>query len=136
MLHEDLTGKILEACFEVSKELGTGFVESVYEKALMVALKQKGLKVENQVSLKVKFRSVIVGEFYADLLIEDKIIIELKAVNSLINEHFAQLLNYLKATEKEVGLIVNFGNPKLEYRRFNNRFLIKKDESLVDFLKT
>lgn len=136
MLYEDLTGEILEACFEVSKELGIGFVESVYEKALMVALKQKGLKVENQVSLKVKFRSVIVGEFYADLLVEDKIIIELKAVNSLINEHFAQLLNYLKATEKEVGLIVNFGNPKLEYRRFNNRFLTPKDESLADFLKT
>ncbi|NJM53842.1 MAG: GxxExxY protein, partial [Blastocatellia bacterium] len=118
----DLTGKILEGCFEVSKELGVGFVESVYEKALMVALKQKGLKVENQVPLKVKFRGVIVGEFYADLLVEDKILIELKAVNAFINEHFAQILNYLKATEKEVGLIVNFARPKLEYRRFNNRF--------------
>lgn len=122
MLYEDLTGKILEACFEVSKELGTGFLESVYEKALIVALKQKGLKVENQFPLKVKFRGVVVGEFYADLLVEDKVLIELKAVNNFANEHFAQLLNYLKATEIEVGLIINFGKPKLEYRRFNNRF--------------
>lgn len=122
MLHEDLTGKILEGCFEVSKELGTGFIESVYEKALIVALSQKGLKIENQVPLKVKFRGVIVGNFYADLLVEDKVIIGLKAVNTLINEHFAQILNYLKATEIEVGLIVNFGKSKLEYRRFNNRF--------------
>lgn len=133
MLYEELTGEILEACFEVSKELGTGFLESVYEKALMVALKQKGLKVENQVPLKVKFRGVIVGDFYADLLVEDKVLIELKAVNNLGNEHFAQILNYLKATEIEVGLIVNFGRPKLEYRRFNNRF--NQDKSLADFLK-
>jgi GxxExxY protein len=70
----------------------------------------------------VKFRDFIVGDFYADLLVENQILIELKAVNSLLNEHFAQLLNYLKATGIDVGLIVNFGRPKLEYRRFNNRF--------------
>ena len=81
MLYEDLTGKILEASFEVSKELGIGFVEPVYEKALMVALIQKGLKVESQVPLKVLFRKVIVGEFKADILVEDKILIELKAVS-------------------------------------------------------
>ena len=138
MLHEELTGKILESCFEVSKELGIGFIESVYEKALMVVLKQKGFKVENQVPLKVRFRGVVVGEFKADLFVEDKILIELKAVSSFANEHFAQILNYLKATEIEVGLIINFGNSKLEYRRFNNRFLEGKNldgKSLIDFLK-
>ena len=138
MLYQDLTGKILEACFEVSKELGAGFVEPVYEKALLVALIHKGLKVESQVPLKVLFRKVIVGEFKADLLVEDKVLIELKAVSSFANEHFAQILNYLKATEIEVGLIINFGNSKLEYRRFNNRFLEGKNldgKSLIDFIK-
>ena len=126
MLYEDLTGKILEVCFEVSKELGAGFVESVYEKALLITLKQKGLNAISQVALKVKFRGATVGEFYADILVENKILIELKAVNGFANEHFAQIINYLKATEIEVGLIVNFGNSKLEYRRFNNRFLQEK----------
>lgn len=133
MLHADLTGKILESCFEVSKELGIGFVESVYEKALLLALKEKGLSVESQVPLKVYFRGIVVGEFFADLLVEGKVLVELKAVNSFTNEHFAQTINYLKATKIEVGLIVNFGNPKLEYRRFNNRFLESK--SLKDFIK-
>lgn len=132
MLHEELSGKILQACFEVNKELGSGFLESVYERALVVALKQKGLNVISQVPLLVKFRNIVVGEFYADLLVDDKILIELKAVTNLTNEHFAQLLNYLKATGIEVGLIVNFGNPKLEYRRFNNRFL--QDSKLQDLL--
>ena len=133
MLYEELTGTILKCCFEVSKELGIGFIESVYEKALIVALEQKGLKVESQVMLKVKFRGIVVGEFRADLLVENKILIELKAVGNFVNEHFAQILNYLKATEIEVGLIVNFGNPKLEYRRFNNRFLEPKP--LTNFIK-
>jgi GxxExxY protein len=127
MLHENLTAQILEGCFEVSNELGVGFIESVYEKALVVTLREKGLDVKSQFPLKVNFRNVIVGDFYADLLVENRILIELKAVNSLINEHFAQLLNYLKATGIDIGLIVNFGRPKLEYRRFNNRF---KDERI------
>ena len=122
MLHEELSGKILQACFEVSKELGCEFLESVYEKALIIALRQKGLNVISQAPLTVKFRNVVIGEFYADLLVENKILMELKAVNNLANEHFAQILNYLKATGIEVGLIINFGNPKLEYRRFNSRF--------------
>jgi GxxExxY protein len=133
MLYEDLTGKILEACFEVSKELGIGFVESVYEKALLVALEQKGLEVRHQVPLEVRFRNMIVGEFFADVLVENKVLVELKAVKSFASEHFAQIINYLKATGIEVGLIVNFGNPKLEFRRFNNKFI--EENSLKDFLK-
>lgn len=117
MLYDELTQKILAACFEVSRELGAGFLESVYEKALFVALKEKGLKAVCQVPLKVKFRGVIVGEFYADILVEDKVLIELKAVSRIIGEHKAQVINYLKATGIEIGLLVNFGNAKLEYYR-------------------
>ena len=123
MQYEETTGKILSACFEVSNELGIGFLESVYEKALMIALKDKKLKAENQVSLKVHFRKQIVGDFFADIIVEDSIIIEIKAVKTLMPEHQAQIINYLKATEIPVGLLVNFGKSKLEYRRFNNRFL-------------
>ncbi len=119
LLHEELSDKALGACFEVANELGAGFLESVYEKALMVALRQKGLHVEAQVPLTVKFRGVIVGEFFADILVEHKLIIELKSVSALRPEHQAQVINYLKATGIEVGLLVNFGNPKLEYRRLH-----------------
>jgi GxxExxY protein len=90
MLYEGLTESILAACFEVSNELGAGFLESVYEKSLVVALGEKGLKVRSQVGLHVKFRGVIVGEYFADLLVEEKVIVELKAVSRLLSEHKAQ----------------------------------------------
>jgi GxxExxY protein len=121
MLYEDLTKKALEACFEVTRELGAGFLESVYEKALLIALQQKGMSARAQFPLAVKFRGHVVGEFYADVLLEDKIIIELKAVRALTPEHHAQLINYLNATGIDVGLLVNFGNPKLEFRRFHRK---------------
>jgi GxxExxY protein len=98
LLHEELTDKVLSACFEVARELGAGFLESVYEKALMVALRQKGLHVEAQVPLTVKFRGFVVGEFFADILVENKLVIELKSVATLRPEHQAQVINYLKAT--------------------------------------
>jgi GxxExxY protein len=119
MLYDELTSKILEAGFEVSKELGAGFLESVYEKALMVALRQKGLNAASQVRLQVKFRGVIVGEFYADILVENKVLLELKAVSRILPEHKAQVINYLKATGIEIGLLLNFGNAKLEYNRLH-----------------
>ena len=122
MLYEDITKKILETCFEVSNELGYGYLESVYEKALLIALRQKGLKAENQVPLMVKFRGEVVGEFFVDILVNEKVLIELKVANSLSKENFAQVINYLKATGIEVGLLVNFGTPKIEYRRFTNKF--------------
>lgn len=117
LLHEELTRKILEACFEVSNELGAGFLESVYQNALLIALRQKGLKVQSQFPLEVKFRGEVVGQFFADILIKDTVIVELKAVAALAPVHQAQVINYLKATEIEVGLLVNFGRPKIEYRR-------------------
>lgn len=119
MKHEELTAKILECCFEVSNELGAGFLESVYERALVVALSQKGLRVESQVSLRVKFRGVIVGDFFADLIVEEVVWVELKAVTRILSEHKAQVINYLNATGIEVGLLVNFGNPRMEYFRLH-----------------
>lgn len=89
---------------------------------LFIALKNKNLRVERQVPIKVHFRDQLVGQFIADLVIEDQIIVELKAVRTLAPEHSAQTLNYLKATGKPIAMLINFGSPKLEYRRFDNRF--------------
>lgn len=119
LLYEELTGKILEACFEVINELGAGFLESVYQNALLVALRQKGISFEAQKSIPVLFRGENIGQFYADFLVESKVIMEIKAVSTLLPEHKAQTINYLKATGIEVGLLVNFGTPKLEYRRLH-----------------
>lgn len=119
LIHEELTAKIIEACFEVSNELGAGFLESVYQNALVVALKRKGLQVRMQVPLTVKFRDVEVGQFFADILVEDKVIVELKAVSALTPEHQAQVINYLKTSEIEVGLLVNFGRPRIEIKRLH-----------------
>ena len=121
MLHGDITSTILQACFEVTNELGAGFVESVYENALLIALQEKGLKVASQVPLAVMFRGRSVGEFVADLVLEDKVIVELKAVKALAPEHQAQVINYLNATGLDVGLLVNFGRPKLEYKRLHRK---------------
>lgn len=134
MLYEDITRKILEACFEVSNELGVGYLESVYEKSLLGALSQKGINARRQVKLKVKFREVIVGDFSIDILVEDKILIELKVASGLSKEMYAQIINYLKATGLEIGLLINFGNPKVEYRRFDNRFKSDNGNLLANLL--
>lgn len=117
MLHEEMTARILRCCFEVMNELGSGFLESVYEKALVIALRDIGFKVEARRPIEIVFRGQIIGNFFADLLIENKVIVELKAVSTLKTEHQAQVINYLKATGIQVGLLVNFGQPKIEYRR-------------------
>lgn len=119
MVNDELTGAIINASFEVSNELGAGFLESVYEKALIVALSQRGLNINAQVPLKVRFRNVIVGDFFADLIVEDKVLIELKAVSRLLPEHKAQVINYLNATGIETELLLNFGNPRVEYDRLH-----------------
>ena len=121
MINEEITGAIINASFEVSNELGAGFLESVYEKALIVALAQRGLNISAQVPLKVRFRNVIVGEFFADLIVEEKVLVELKAVSRLLPEHKAQVINYLNATGIETGLLLNFGNPRVEYYRLHKR---------------
>ncbi len=117
MKHQDITECIIGCAFEVMNELGTGFLESVYEKALLISLKEKGLQPISQHPIKVIFHNQCVGEFFADILVNQKVIVELKTVKSIAPEHMAQVINYLKATGIEVGLLINFGNPKLEYKR-------------------
>ncbi len=121
LLHKDLTEQILAACFQVSNELGAGFVELVYQNALVIVLREKGLQVACEFPLSVSFHGQTIGSFYADLFVEEKVIVELKAVSALTDGHKAQLINYLKATGVDLGLLVNFGNPKVEYRSFTNR---------------
>lgn len=116
--YSDITQSVIGCAFEVSNELGAGFLESVYERALLLALVQQGLSVQSQHPIRVMFRGHSVGDFYADLLVEGKVIVELKAVKAIAPEHQAQIINYLNATGIEVGLLINFGNPRLEYRRF------------------
>ncbi len=119
--HEELTRIIIGGAFDVINELGSGFLESVYENALLLALRQKGFSVRIQHPIKVMFRNECVGDFFADMLIEEKILVELKAVKAIAPEHQAQIINYLNATGIEVGLLINFGNPKLEYKRFTRK---------------
>ncbi len=117
MEHKVITEHILGAAFEVMREIGHGFLESVYERAMIIALRSRGLTVKSQAPISVVFRGQNVGEFYADLLIEDKVIVELKAVKALAPEHQAQVINYLNAAELAVGLLINFGAPKMDYHR-------------------
>jgi GxxExxY protein len=118
MKHQELTQKIIGCAFEVINELGAGFLESVYDSAMMVALSSKGISAPPQHPIKVFFRGQCVGEFFADLFVEGTVIVELKAVESIAPEHRAQIINYLIATGIDVGLLINFGNPKLDYKRF------------------
>jgi GxxExxY protein len=113
----DITYKINGAIFEVNKILGPGFLEKVYENALLIELKNQGLKADNQVPIKVAYKDNNVGEYFADILVENQVIIELKTVEKLENNHEAQLLNYLKATGIKVGILVNFKQRRAEIKR-------------------
>ncbi|MGH9326839.1 MAG: GxxExxY protein [Terriglobia bacterium] len=114
--HQELTRKIIGVYYEVYNELGHGFLESVYENAMMIALREAGLNAVQQAPVTVRFRGAIVGDFRADVLINDAVIVELKAALGIDPAHEAQLLNYLRATEIEVGLLLNFG-PKPQFKR-------------------
>lgn len=113
----DITYAINGAVFEVNRILGSGFLEKVYENALLVELKRRGIKAQSQVPIKVLYKEKVVGEYIADLLVEDKVIVELKTVENIDKVHEAQLLNYLKATGIRVGILVNFKHPKAEIKR-------------------
>jgi len=115
--HKETTDIILKSFYEVYNELGDGFLESVYENALYIVLTGYGLCVERQKGINVFFRGTIIGDFKTDLIVDKKVIIELKAVRALDSVHEAQLINYLKATNIEVGLLLNFGR-KPEFKRF------------------
>jgi GxxExxY protein len=121
LLHKDLTDKVLKTFFDVYNELGYGFLEKVYQNALYLELKQRGLFVEAQKQIKVYYKEVQVGDYYADLVVNDLIILELKAAESIIKEFELQLINYLRATHIEVGLLLNFGKtPEFRRRVFDN----------------
>ena len=113
----DITYAINGAVFEVNNILGAGFLEKVYENALLFELKSRGLQAKNQVPIRVFYKGEVVGDYAADLLVEDKVIVELKTVENLDRAHEAQLLNYLKATGLHVGLLVNFKHKKADIKR-------------------
>lgn len=119
--HKDITDKIIRVFYEVYNELGHGFIESVYERSLEIALNSLDLKVCRQIQIPVWFRGKPVGDFTADMLIENSVLLELKAARALDTSHQAQLLNYLRATEIEVGLLLNFGlKPEFKRLIFDN----------------
>ena len=120
--HSEITEKIIKAFYKVYNTLGYGFLEKVYENALFIELVAMELFVEKQKQIKVYYEGKEVGEYFADLLVEDCVIVELKASESLCEEHEFQLINYLKATDIEVGLLLNFGKkPEIKRKVFSNR---------------
>ncbi len=117
ILYKELSYKIVGLSMQVHTELGYGFLEKVYENALMIILRENGIKAEQQIPIKVHFHGQIVGEYIADIFVEDCIILELKAQDRIIENHKAQTLNYLKATGLKLAILLNFGKYKLEYER-------------------
>ena len=117
IVYKDLSYQIIKAALETHNILGAGFLEKVYENALIIKLKQYGLKAEQQLPIKVLFEGAIVGDYCADIVVDGKVILELKCIESITSIHEAQLINYLKATGMKLGIIINFAKPKLEYKR-------------------
>lgn len=117
ILHKDLSYKIVGLAMQVHSELGFGFLEKVYENALMVLFEENGIKAVQQEPILVPFHGRIVGEYIADIVVEDSIILELKALDRIAEIHKVQTLNYLKAMNYRLGLLINFGKYKLEYER-------------------
>jgi len=129
MKYEELSEKIIKSFYNVYNTLGYGFLEKVYENAMMLDLRKAGLKCENQVPIKVIYQKETIGEYFADILVENKIIIELKAIKQLTKQDEAQLLNYLSSTKIEVGLLLNFGKkPEIKRKIFDNK--LKKYNAL------
>jgi len=117
MEHKELTEKIIGCAYQVYNRMGFGFLESVYEKCMLIELHREGLSAESQKPITVYYDKVTVGEFIADIVVNDTVILELKSVRRIIEAHEVQLVNYLVATGKEVGLILNFGERKVEVKR-------------------
>jgi len=116
LLHKEVTDIIIKTYYEVYNELGYGFLEKVYQNAMLHELRENGLKVEAQKKINVHYKSILVGDYFADIVVENVVILELKASEVLVYENELQLLNYLRATDIEVGLLLNFGK-KAEFRR-------------------
>ena len=118
MTLEEITYKINGAVFEVNRQLGSGFLEKVYENALLIELRERGLMAESQVPIRVEYKGNLVGDYLADIVVQDQVILEIKAIESLAKIHEAQILNYLKATGYRIGLLINFTHPKAVIKRY------------------
>ena len=117
MEHEELTHKIIGCAYKVFNQLGFGFLESVYQKAMIIELTKAGLNFEEEKPLQVYYDDIIVGNFSADLFVEDTIVVELKSVQNLVKDHEVQLVNYLQSLKKDIGLLINFGVSGVEVKR-------------------
>jgi GxxExxY protein len=118
IIYKELSYKIVGLAMETHNELGYGFLEKVYENALMLLFKNAGIRAEQQKTVSVLFRGEVVGDYCADIVVEDKILLELKSAELVVNSHRSQIMNYLKATGLRLGILLNFGRKKLEYERF------------------
>lgn len=130
MIDDPLTATIIGCAFKVHKALGSGFLEKVYENALRIELAEQGLRVKQQEPIKVWYEGQVVGDYWADLFVEERVLVELKAVQSLTKEHEVQLVNYLTATKIEIGLLINFGSSvqvKRKYREYKPRINVRQD---------
>ena len=125
-IHSDITKRIIKSFYSVYNKLGFGFLEKVYENAMMIELMSDGLYCEKQKPIKVYYKEKIVGDYYVDILVENKIIIELKASEGIVEEHELQLINYLKATDLEIGLLLNFG----KQAQFNRKIFSNTNKKL------
>ncbi|WP_376696902.1 GxxExxY protein [Wenzhouxiangella sp. EGI_FJ10305] len=119
-LLSDVSEKVIGCCYEVGNTLGAGFLESVYENALSVELVNQGIDHQRQVQVDVQYKGTLVGRYQPDFLVEKRLVVEIKALRELTGQHQAQVLNYLKATGLDVGLLVNFGSPKVQVKRLVN----------------
>ena len=120
MKSEELTGKIIACAYRVHNVLGTGFLEKVYENAMMIELRKEGLQVHQQHNIPVYYEGQLVGDYFADIVVEGEIIVELKAVEHLAKIHEVQLVNYLKGINQEIGLLINFGTSVEVKRKYKN----------------
>ncbi len=129
-MDDALTATIIGCAYKAHKALGSGFLEKVYENALRIDLVKQGLCVKQQEPIKVWYKDQVIGDYCADLLVEERIIVELKAVQALTKEHEVQLVNYLSATKMDTGLLINFGSSvqvKRKYREYKSRFGFRRD---------
>ncbi len=117
MEHEELTKQIIGCAYKVYNKMGFGFLESVYEKCMVIELRKAGLKVRAQAPINVLYEDEVVGEYFADLFVENSVIVELKSMRRIVREHEVQLVNYLTATDTDVGLLLNFAPQKVEVKR-------------------
>ena len=127
MKHEEITHKIIGSAYQVFNQLGFGFLESVYKKAMILELSGNNLKVEAEKPLKVYYNNQVVGDFYIDLFVENTVIVELKSVRNLLTEHEVQLVNYLNGLKKDIGLLINFNLSGVEVKRKFRKPINRKD---------